>query len=149
MYAAPVANAILRKYFARGMSFDPATKTWTFTNGKTLNFNLDGDVTGDEDWETLKVKDWSETPWRIFSTDLEAANLSVPELRNYLRFNSDFTESLLAPYQTYYYYQWAVPASCIVVVRFTSLTVLSSFFSKVSTNRERAVPEAASKARVF
>jgi lipopolysaccharide export LptBFGC system permease protein LptF len=107
---------ILRKYYARGMSYDPATKTWTFTNGMAVNFNLNAAGYTDENWDTLKIKDWSETPWRIFSTDLEAENLSVPELRDYLRFNSDFSESQLAAYKTYYYYRWAVAASCLVVV---------------------------------
>ena len=107
---------IIRKYYAHGMTFDPATKTWTFSNGKTVNFNLDGDPVSNEDWETLKIKDWSETPWRIYSTDLEAENLSVPELRDYLHFNADFAASQLAAYKTYFYYQWAVPAACLVVV---------------------------------
>ena len=37
-----------------------------------------------------KIKDWSETPWRIASTNQEPQNLSVPELHDYLRFNADF-----------------------------------------------------------
>jgi len=108
---------ILRKYYAHGISFDPADKSWIFSDGKTVNFNdLDAADYTEENWDTLRIKDWSETPWRIFSTNLDAANLSVPELRDYLRFNSDFPESQLASYRTYYYYRWAAPASCLVIV---------------------------------
>ena len=108
---------ILRKYYAHGAAFDPATKTWTFSNGKTVDFDLRWQqFRPPEDWDNLKIKDWSETPWRIFSTYLDAANLSIPELRDYLRYNSDFPASQLAPYHTYYYYLWSDPASCIVIV---------------------------------
>lgn len=109
---------IIRNYFADGMTYDAADHTWTFYNGKTVDFDpnaLDRE-TGEEYWDTLKIKDWSETPWRVFSTDLDAANLSLPELRDYLHYNADFPESQLAAYRTYYYRQGAVPAGCLVIV---------------------------------
>jgi len=107
---------ILKKYYARGAAFDPQTKVWTFFRGKSVNFDLDGDVTSEENWDARKFEGWSETPWRIISSNLDAQNLSVPELRDYLRFNSDFPEVQLAPYLTHYYYRWAAPAACVVIV---------------------------------
>jgi lipopolysaccharide export LptBFGC system permease protein LptF len=41
--------------------------------------------------------------------------LGVSELREYLRFNSDFPETLLAPFRTQLQYRWALPWTCFVV----------------------------------
>jgi lipopolysaccharide export system permease protein len=40
----------------------------------------------------------------------------VPELREYLRFNSDFPATLLAPFHTHLQYRLALPWTCLVVV---------------------------------
>ncbi|MBV9618681.1 MAG: LptF/LptG family permease, partial [Verrucomicrobia bacterium] len=42
--------------------------------------------------------------------------LSVPELRDYLHFNSDFPIALLAPFRTHLQYRIALPWTCLVVV---------------------------------
>ena len=107
---------ILCNYYAHEIAFDPADNSWTFLNGMTVSYKPDGEKTSQEYWDILKIKDWSETPWRLFSTDLDAAKLSLPELRDYLRFNADFPASQLAAYRTYYERQWAVPAGCLVIV---------------------------------
>ncbi len=111
---------IVRNYCMNRIDYDAATRVWTFYNGKTVNFDADGFMTSEDYWDTLQINDWSETPWRVFSTDLDAANLSLPELRDYLHFNSDFPESQLASYRTYYYRQWAVPAGCLIIVLFAA-----------------------------
>ena len=40
------------------------------------------------------IRDWSETPFRLASANMRAEYLSLPELRDYLRFNSDFPDEL-------------------------------------------------------
>ena len=40
----------------------------------------------------------------------------MPQLREYLRLNNDFTHALLAPYRTYFHYRWALPWACLVTV---------------------------------
>lgn len=107
---------IVRNYCVNGMDYNPADHTWTFYNGKTVNFDPEGFMTSEDYWPTLQIKDWSETPWRVFSTDLDPGNLSMPELKDYLHFNSDFPESQLASYRTFYHRMWAVPAGCLVIV---------------------------------
>jgi lipopolysaccharide export LptBFGC system permease protein LptF len=47
---------------------------------------------------------------------LDANFLSVPELRDYLKYNSHFTAMRLAPYRTQLDYRWALPWSCFVAV---------------------------------
>jgi lipopolysaccharide export LptBFGC system permease protein LptF len=41
--------------------------------------------------------------------------LGIPELREYLHFNADFPETLLAPFRTQLQYRWALPWTCFVV----------------------------------
>ena len=50
------------------------------------------------------------------SANMRAEYLSVPELRDYLQFNSDFPETLLAPFATHLQYRLALPWTCLVVV---------------------------------
>jgi lipopolysaccharide export LptBFGC system permease protein LptF len=40
----------------------------------------------------------------------------VPELKEYLANNSDFPEVRLAPFRTHYWYRFAVPFQCLVVI---------------------------------
>lgn len=111
---------ITRIYYTGHATFDERTHAWIFEDGKTVDFDLEGNITHQEKWPRLVINNWSETPWRIISTDLDAQNLSVPELENYLKINSDFPETQLAPYRTYYHYLIAVPFGCMVVVLIAS-----------------------------
>jgi lipopolysaccharide export system permease protein len=65
---------------------------------------------------TLALPGWTETPYRLSSANVRAEFLGVPELREYLQFNSDFPETLLAPFHTQLQYRLALPWTCLVVV---------------------------------
>lgn len=109
---------ITKKWYAQRATFDGKKKFWVLNRGMTVEFTKEGDIaTVDEfpmDFRT--ITDWTETPWRISSGHLEPQNLSIPELRDYLRYNGDFPEAQLAPYRTHMYYRWALPWSCLVLV---------------------------------
>ena len=105
-----------RSYYADQASYDHATKTWRLDKGKVVDFNAQGDVTDQRYFEVLRLRNMSETPWRISSSVLDANFLSVPELREYLKNNSHFTSHRLAPYQTQLAYRWALPWGCLVAV---------------------------------
>jgi lipopolysaccharide export LptBFGC system permease protein LptF len=109
---------ITRKYFARRAQYNPETGGWNLERGKTVDFDTDGNIKNEELWldGNRLIENWPETPWRIASANLDAQNLSVPELHDYLRFNADFPRALLAPYRTYLDYRWAIPWWCFVVV---------------------------------
>ena len=109
-------GTLVAKYYARIGVFDPLAKVWNLRNVRIVSFNPTGDITATETAITRKISGWSETPWRIVSSNLDPENLSVPELKDYLRFNADFPAVQLAPYRTYADYRWAVPWSCMVVV---------------------------------
>ncbi len=107
---------LLRNYYAENASYDHETQTWRLDKGKVVEFSPEGDMTAQRFFEVLRLRDWSETPWRIASSVLQADVLSVPELREYLTNNSDFKPSRLAPYRTQLAYRWALPWGCLVAV---------------------------------
>lgn len=105
-----------RNYYAETASYDHETRTWRLETGKVVDFTPEGDV---KDWhyfELLKLRNFSETPWRISSSVLDANLLSVPELREYLANNAHFTAARLAPYETQLAYRWALPWGSFVAI---------------------------------
>ncbi|HJT80219.1 MAG TPA: LptF/LptG family permease [Chthoniobacterales bacterium] len=109
-------DKIITNYIAAGATFEPATKTWTLQGVKIVNYDDQGNITHEEMQPSLVVNNWSETPYRLGSANVRAENLSVPELRDYLRYNSDFPRTLLAPFHTHLQYRLALPWTCMVVV---------------------------------
>jgi LPS export ABC transporter permease LptG len=110
---------VITKWFADRAVYDPATRTWTLSRGKQVNFDNDGNIISEDDsWlvGSKRIKGWSETVWRIASSNEDPADLSVPELREYLTKNADFPHVRLAPFWTHFWYRWAVPFQCLVVI---------------------------------
>jgi LPS export ABC transporter permease LptG len=110
---------VVTKWYADRGVFNPHDKSWTFTRGKQVNFDKDGNMlTEDDSWlhGSKRISGWSETVWRIISTNDDPQDLSVPELKEYLSNNSDFPEVRLAPFRTHYWYRFAVPFQCLVVI---------------------------------
>ena len=109
---------ILCKWYARRATYDARTRTWSLKQGMRVDFNSEGDIAAKEMFGSgfRTVSGWTETPWRIASSHLEAQNLSIPELRDYLRFNADFPPVQLAPYHSYFWHRWAFPSQCLIVV---------------------------------
>ncbi len=114
------------KYYAKTATYDEPTHTWEFHDSKTAHCDLDGGSTlPDGNFDVsyaplLTLGGWSETPWRIASAVLQPDKLSVPELRQYLQLNGDFTDVQLAPFRAYLAQRWADPWVCMVVVCFAS-----------------------------
>ena len=110
---------IVTKWYADRAVFNPADDSWTFIRGKQVFFDKDGNVLKEDDsWlrSQKRITGWSETIWRILSTNDDPQDLSVPELKTYLINNGDFPEVRLAPFRTHFWYRWAVPAQCLVVI---------------------------------
>ncbi len=123
-------GAIVSKWYARRAQFEAKTRTWILERGMQVNFTPSGDVETREDFQTgvKKIEGWTETPWRIASAQYEPQNLTVPELNEYLRFNSDFPELQLAPFRAYLCHRWAFPFQALIVVFFGA--PLSIVFSR-------------------
>ncbi len=109
---------IVKQWYARGAGFDARTGAWTMLRGLSVEYDADGDITKRDSFpEGYRViRSWTETPWRISSSQMDAQNLSVPELQDYLKYNGDFPAAQLAPYRTNLADRWAFPWSCLVVV---------------------------------
>jgi LPS export ABC transporter permease LptG len=109
---------ITRKWYANRALYDPRLKTWTLEKGMTVEFTPEGDIASTDHFpnKARVISDWSETPWRVASSELDPQGLSVPELHDYLAFNSDFPVAQLAPYRANLADRYALPLSCFVVV---------------------------------
>jgi lipopolysaccharide export LptBFGC system permease protein LptF len=107
---------IVTNYLANRAFYRPETKTWDLESVKIVNYDANGNIAHEEIQPSLSIKHWSETPFRLSSANVRAEYLSVPELREYLRFNSDFPATLLAPFKTHLQYRLALPWTCLVVV---------------------------------
>jgi lipopolysaccharide export LptBFGC system permease protein LptF len=107
---------IIAQWYAVSASYDIPAGAWILKDARHVEINTDGDIVKNESNDRMVVDGWSETPWRVRSSRMVADYLSVPELRDYLKYNSDFPEARLAPYVTHLHYRWAVPVVCFLVV---------------------------------
>jgi LPS export ABC transporter permease LptG len=114
----------ITRWYAKNAVFDPRDKKWLLIKGRKVNFDNEGNIAGEiEDWSRESggrsariLKGWSETPYRIASSTMEAEQLTVPQLRTYLAQNADFPEPQLAAFRTHLQYRWALPLTCLSVV---------------------------------
>jgi lipopolysaccharide export system permease protein len=107
---------IVTAYVFYVVDYHPETHAWEFFQGKILHYDEAGNITHAESSVDSKlITDWSETPYRLSSANVRPEHLSVPELREYLQFNSDFPPTLLAPFATHLEYRIALPWTCTVV----------------------------------
>lgn len=107
---------IVKSYFADFATYHAANKTWEMGNGRIRDYDAQGNITGEKEFKALTLEGWNETPYRLSSTNMRAEYLSLPELREYLKFNSDFPPNLLAPYRTHLQYRMALPWGALVIV---------------------------------
>src|SRR2546421_4496423 len=108
---------IVTAYIATVVVYHPENHAWEFQGTKVVHYDQTGNII-DVDYHVappLIITDWSETPYRLSSANVRAEYLSVPELRDYLEFNSDFPGTLLAPFATHLQYRIALPWACAVV----------------------------------
>jgi lipopolysaccharide export system permease protein len=106
---------IVRNYLVTQAFYQPATRTWRLEKTKVVNYDAAGNITDEKLSPVVTITGWSETPYRLSSANVRPEFLGIPELRTYLRFNSDFPETLLAPFRTQLQYRWALPWTCFVV----------------------------------
>ena len=111
---------VTKKWYAQRATFKAQDHSWILIRGTYLEFDEKGDIVKSENFTDPKeyrtITGWSETPWRIASGQLEAQNLSIEELRDYLKYNADFPDAQLAPFRTNLADRFAFPLSCFVVI---------------------------------
>jgi lipopolysaccharide export system permease protein len=109
------ADQITTAFLAERAEFQPGENTWILSQAKVVHYDDAGNITSEQIEPNLVVRHWSETPYRLRSANMRAELMSLPELRDYLTFNADFPEALLAPFRTHYHYRIALPWTCLVV----------------------------------
>ncbi len=107
---------IVTNYLAASATYRQKEHAWEMQKVKVVNYDEAGNITQEQTEETLVMPQWTETPFRLASTNMRAEYLSLPELRDYLHFNWDFPESLRAPFATHWHYRLALPLECLIVV---------------------------------
>jgi lipopolysaccharide export LptBFGC system permease protein LptF len=106
---------IVRNYIATEAFFDPTTRNWRLGRAKVVDYDTAGNIKQEKMVASLTITGWSETPYRLSSANVRPEFLGISELQEYLRFNADFPETLLAPFRTQLQYRWALPWTCFVV----------------------------------
>lgn len=117
------AGQPITRWYAREATYNARAGQWILTQGKQVGFDAEGNIAGTtEDWtrgygaDAVRTIDgWSETPFRIASARMDAEQLSVPDLREYLAANSDFPDRQLAAFRTHLQHRWALPFTCFAV----------------------------------
>jgi LPS export ABC transporter permease LptG len=114
-------GAIKEKWYARAAEYRAKLREWHFAQGKRVVFSPAGEILAVDDWSrsendrtVRKLVGWTETPERILSSLLDPEVMTVPQLRDFLRYHVDVPSEILAPYETYFQYRHSFPLSCIV-----------------------------------
>src|SRR5665811_1643852 len=90
---------IVRNYLATDAFYEPATHSWRLEKAKVVNYDAADNITDEKMVGSMTISDWSETPYRLSSANVRPEFLGISELQTYLHFNSDFPETLLAPFR--------------------------------------------------
>ncbi len=73
---------ITKTWYSQDAYFNTDTQNWVLYKARTVEFDLEGNVTKDESFpDGLEITGWRETPWRISSSVMNPDYLSVPELQ--------------------------------------------------------------------
>jgi len=104
------------KWYATHGSYQPWSSTWRLEHVRHVTVDGQGNLLTSESLPFLEIKGWKETPWKIASSTMNADDLGVPQLSDYLRFNAEFPPNRLAPFVTHWHYRWSLPWICLVVV---------------------------------
>jgi LPS export ABC transporter permease LptG len=111
-----VEGNIVEKWYIVDAFYDPEIHTWHFFQVNHVVVDTTGNVVSFDAAEQRDVDTWSESPWRIGSSAMDPNVLGVPELKEYLKYNSDFPKVRLAPFLTHLYYRWSLPWACLIVI---------------------------------
>jgi len=66
--------------------------------------------------EQLVIEDWSETPWKVLSSSQNPEYLGIPGLTMYLKAHQNLDDERLAPFRTNWWYVFAEPMTCFVMI---------------------------------
>lgn len=101
---------------AASARWDRNTGTWFFTNPHRLILQVAPTPAFEPDLpEVLEIKDWSETPSMLIQQGLDARELGVPGLHDWLADHPEPTP-VTSEFQTQFHYRFAQPWLCLITV---------------------------------
>jgi lipopolysaccharide export LptBFGC system permease protein LptF len=109
------SDRITMSFLALRADYEPRDHSWKLSDARIVRYDPAGNILSEQIEPTLIIRHWSETPYRLRSANMRAELMSLPELNDYLNFNSDFPETLLAPFRTHFHYRVALPWTCFVI----------------------------------
>jgi LPS export ABC transporter permease LptG len=109
------SGRITMSFLAIRADYEARDHSWKLSDARIVRYDPAGNILSEQIEPTLVIKHWSETPYRLRSANMRAELMSLPELSDYLNFNSDFPETLLAPFRTHFHYRVALPWTCFVI----------------------------------
>lgn len=95
--------------------WDANPPRWEFVDVKTYQYGEDR-VPLIHSEPLVENTTWSETPWKVLSSSQNPEYLGVSGLNMYLRANEDMDQRALAPFWTNWWYIFAEPAACFVMI---------------------------------
>lgn len=95
--------------------WDAKPSQWILSNVKIYQYRPDH-VPLISSVKRLEIKDWSETPWKVLSSSQNPEYLGIPGLSMYIQANKKLDRISLAPFWTNWWYVFAEPMGCFVMV---------------------------------
>ena len=80
-----------------------------------ISFGNSSEKIKQEPFNDLKLNNWRETPWKIYTDGLIPDQLGMINLIYHLKRNPEKTQKTMAPFKTHLHYRWALPLSCIAI----------------------------------
>jgi lipopolysaccharide export system permease protein len=106
----------VEKYFARYAEYTGGY--WRLRNVHKNYYSLQGDITRQENMETVDLNDYTMSPSDLIFTQSKPSELTLSELGRYLEDSVGQSPTRLAPYRTQYHYLFAYPMSVLVLLGF-------------------------------
>ncbi len=96
-------------------SWDTSPQEWTLSEVTVFHYE-DERFPRLESHESLVITDWGETPWKVLSSSQDPEYLGFAGLTMYLQAHDDKDEVSLAPFRTNFWYIFAEPIGCFVML---------------------------------
>ena len=127
IYQADENGKLIQSYYSNQANWNYSDKSWTLINGTIIQFNKNSEDIAQRRFQNLVITDWNETPWKIYSGNLDPEELGIPGLSFHLNSSLEKSTKSLAAFKTQLHYRWALPLSCLVITLIASpLGIVSS-----------------------
>ena len=120
IYQSDENGNLIRSYYANQAKWSRSDNSWSLINGTIIQFNKNSENITQKKFQNRIIRDWNETPWKIYSGSLIPEELGIPGLSFHIKSNSKKPSKSLAPFKTHWHYRWALPLSCLDITLIAS-----------------------------